>query len=348
MILDSAVVSVLGLDPQAVQVESHGGSGFSATAKITSKAKDGSETYYFLKIGKGKDKEVMFAGEHASLNAIHDLVPSLCPKSFAHGELQNSTGSYFLVTDFLDLSGRLLSTASAKGGSGMRLAQKLAKLHTTAAPVPDGFDAPVFGFPATTCCGDSPQPNGFRTSWAAFYAENRLRAIVQRSEHTNGKDPALGAMVEKVAGRVVPRLLGDDHLNGGRGVKPVVVHGDLWSGNAGRGRIGGRGAAEDVVYDPSSVYGHNEYELGIMKMFGGFGDKFLDEYHGLCPKAEPVEEYDDRISLYELYVAFVPSSVAALTEYRYHHLNHHAIFGGYRSGAVSIMKKLIKVYGQTP
>jgi hypothetical protein len=32
---------------------------------------------------------------------------------------------------------------------------------------------------------------------------------------------------------------------------------------------------------------------------------------------------------------------------RYHHLNHHAIFGaGYRSGAVSIMQRLIKKYGQ--
>lgn len=32
---------------------------------------------------------------------------------------------------------------------------------------------------------------------------------------------------------------------------------------------------------------------------------------------------------------------------RYHHLNHHAIFGaGYRSGAVSIMQRLIVKYGQ--
>lgn len=31
---------------------------------------------------------------------------------------------------------------------------------------------------------------------------------------------------------------------------------------------------------------------------------------------------------------------------RYHHLNHHAIFGGgYRSGAMSMMQKLVKKYG---
>ena len=80
----------------------------------------------------------------------------------------------------------------------------------------------------------------------------------------------------------------------------MVVHGDLWSGNAGRGVVGGVGAVEDVVFDPSAVYGHSEYELGIMKMFGGFGAGFFEEYHRLCPKTEPAGEYGDRVSLYEL------------------------------------------------
>ena len=48
---------------------------------------------------------------------------------------------------------------------------------------------------------------------------------------------------------------------------PVVIHGDLWSGNKGKGVIGGEGAVEEVVFDPSAVYGHSEYELGIMNMF---------------------------------------------------------------------------------
>jgi hypothetical protein len=51
--------------------------------------------------------------------------------------------------------------------------------------------------------------------------------------------------------------------------------------------------------------------------FGGFGADFLKEYHSVCPKTEPVEEYDDRVMLYELY----------------HHLNHHAMYV-HRSGIV--------------
>lgn len=119
--------------------------------------------------------------------------------------------------------------------------------------------------------------------------------------------------MERTAREVVPRLLGDDHLGfdkagNGKPVTPVIVHGDLWSGNVGVGKIcrvsSGQFDEEevvgDVVYDPSSCYAHNEFELGIMKMFGGFGGQFYKEYHRIVPKTEPVEEYDDRIDLYEL------------------------------------------------
>lgn len=159
----------------------------------------------------------------------------------------------------------------------------------------------------------------------------RMGFILRRAEQSNGTDKELHSLVETTTSKVVPRLISDDLLNNGKGVTPVVVHGDLWSGNASVGVIGTKGGdAEDAVYDPSACYAHNEFELGIMKMFGGFGGSFLKEYHELCPKTEPVDEYEDRVKLYELY----------------HHLNHYTLFGGgYRSGAVSIMKSLVKKYG---
>ena len=106
-------------------------------------------------------------------------------------------------------------------------------------------------------------------------------------------------MVEKTITVIVPRLLGDEHLNGNRRLVPVVVHGDLWSGNKGLGRIGD-GQVEELVFDPSSCYAHSEYDHGIMKMFGGFDSAFWTEYHQLVPKTEPADEYDDRVTLYEL------------------------------------------------
>lgn len=203
----------------------------------------------------------MFEGEHASLNALYNAVPTLCPQSYGHGNLADAPGKSFLVTDFLDLSAGRRSNAG-----GESLAKKLAKLHMTPAPPPPGESKPMFGFPVTTCCGDMPQPNKWNASWADFYANERLRLVERASQKSNGKDDELNSLVEQTCTEVIPWLIGDDHLNGGKGVTPVVVHGDLWSGNASAGKLPGMQQAEEVVYDPSAVYAHSEFELGIMKM----------------------------------------------------------------------------------
>ena len=278
----------------------------------------------------------MFEGEHASLNAINSAVPSLCPNAFAWGMLDDSNGC-FLATEFLDMGFGTTHAATKGNGSGMSLAQKLAKLHTTPAPTPEGYDGPQFGFPVVTCCGDTPQPNPYTKSWSEFFAQHRLKAILDKCEKRNGKDPDLHKLVKQVIDQVVPRLLGEGHLGGSKGVNPVVVHGDLWSGNKGRGSFVGREtdspdearATEDVVFDPSACYAHSEFEHGIMGMFGGFSGSFWKEYFANCPKTEPENEYPDRVKLYE----------------SYHQLNHHAIFGSYRSGAVSLLRDLAKKYG---
>lgn len=205
----------------------------------------------------------------------------------------SSPDNFFLATDFLHIA------SGPPGGSGRSLAAKLAKLHTTPAPIPDGYDKPMFGFPVSTYCGETAQDNSWKTCWADFYADNRLRAILLACVKNNGSDAALTDAVEKVAGSVVPRLLGPDRV---KDITPVVIHGDLWSGNHSSGRIGGKGGIEQVVFDPSAVYGHSEYELGIMKMFGGFGPSFWEEYERLVPRAEPRAEWEDRVSLYELSV----------------------------------------------
>ncbi|KHN99235.1 phosphotransferase enzyme family protein [Metarhizium album ARSEF 1941] len=287
--VDPAILKALGIDGQHARIASHGGSGFSATFKLSTTI-DGQPVNYFVKTGSGKAAELMFTGEHASLNAIHNAVPSLCPKSYAHGAM-SLPNKYFLVTDFLDLA------STAPGGSGQSLAAKLARLHTTPAPIPDGHDKPMFGFPVPTCCGETAQDNSWKPSWAEFYADNRLRGILRDCVSNHGEDDELSEAVERVASKVVPRLVGESNT---KDITPVLVHGDLWSGNHSRGRIGGKGGAEEVVFDPSAVYGHSEYELGIMRMFGGFGASFWHEYEALVPRADPREEWEDRLALYEL------------------------------------------------
>ena len=61
--------------------------------------------------------------------------------------------------------------------------------------------------------------------------------------------------------RAVPKLLSDITP----APRPVILHGDLWSGNVGYDKK----TSSAVVFDPSSYWGHNEAELGITRMFGG-------------------------------------------------------------------------------
>jgi protein-ribulosamine 3-kinase len=236
----------------------------------------------------------MFIGESTSLNAIAATVPSFCPKALAHGPLDTKT--HFLATEHLNLN------ISGKSKGASNLAHRLAKLHSTPAPA-DAEGRLRFGFPVPTFCGDTKQQNTFCDSWGEFFANERLLTVLATSEERNGVDRELRGAVEKTVDVVVPRLLGDGHLGFadgvGEGIVPVVVHGDLWSGNADRGRIGD-GEVGDVVYDPSACYGHSEFDLGIMSMFGGFGGRFFEEYHALVPRTEPVGEYGDRVELYEL------------------------------------------------
>jgi len=118
-------------------------------------------------------------------------------------------------------------------------------------------------------------------------------------EEVHSTDRELQNLLDRVLKEVVPSLLGYGHLGEREGVQPALVHGDLWYGNKARGSIGGK-AVQDIIFDPSCCYAHSEYELGIMKMFGGFSEGFFEEYHRLIPKTYPEDEYDDRLFLYAL------------------------------------------------
>jgi protein-ribulosamine 3-kinase len=394
--VDPAILRALSLSASTSKITPHGGSGFSSTFRLTSTSPSTTlPQTFFIKTSSNPSASTMFQGEHTSLNAIHTVVPSLCPRSFAWGQLDREPNSYFLATEFADMKTshdhQPSKTSSSSSSSGMTLAQKLAKLHTTPAPLPTTIDpstaTPRFGFPVPTCCGNTPQPNAFTSSWPDFFAQHRLCFILERGERRNGgADAELRRLVSSTVEIVVPRLLGHDHLGGAHGIVPVVVHGDLWAGNRAVAVFSGRrrgeasitrseaqsassssspearsrslsqldagdtdntdnnssssssssdptppsATPEEIIYDPSCTYAHAEYELGIMRMFGGFSAAFMRDYHRLVPKTEPVEEYDDRVSLYE----------------SYHHLNHWAIFGaGYRDGAVAILARLVAKYG---
>jgi fructosamine-3-kinase len=91
--------------------------------------------------------------------------------------------------------------------------------------------------------------------------------------------------------------------------QPSLLHGDLWSGNAGFTSEG------PVVFDPAVYYGDREADLAMTELFGGFPREFYDAYS----KEWPVDDgYARRKHLYNLY----------------HLLNHLNLFGGGYLGQV--------------
>lgn len=123
-------------------------------------------------------------------------------------------------------------------------------------------------------------------------------------EETHGTDDELTTLLETLVSVVVPRLLGNGHLGGKDYIRPVQVHGDLWEGNKAKGKCAGKEGVEHVTFDPSCFWAHSEFELGLMRMFGGssagFSAGFFNEYHLLMPKTAPKADYDDRMELCEL------------------------------------------------
>ena len=234
------------------------------------------------------------SGEHCSLRTLNAVVPNLCPGSIAYGMLENSKDA-FLLTEFIKVGNN-----STRSKPTVSLAQKLANLHKAPVPKRDGHDTPAFGFETNTFAGPVLQVNDWTTSWEDFYANNRLRGVCRVISNKYDGEETLFAKIERVVEEVVPRLLTPGHLDSSHGIKPSLVHGDLWSGNKTCGVINETNGLQHYVFDASSCYAHSEYELGLMRMFGGFSAGFFSEYHRLVPKTEPVDEYEDRMLLYQL------------------------------------------------
>ncbi|KAK3986077.1 Fructosamine/Ketosamine-3-kinase [Cladorrhinum sp. PSN332] len=127
---------------------------------------------------------------------------------------------------------------------------KLARLHMA-----NNFPNGKFGFHCATYNGDLPQHNTWHDSWEAFFA-NGLRHVLRIREERAGPDRELDALPPNLFDKVIPGLIRPLETEG-RKLKPSLVHGDLWCGNA----CVVRGSGEDLVYDPAAFWGHHESSL---------------------------------------------------------------------------------------
>lgn len=185
-----------------------------------------------------------------------------------------------------------------------RLGRQLAQLHLATR-------TDRFGFERDNYLGTTQQPNDWSADWVAFWRERRLGWQLELfARKADSGDPLLA-----MGDRLLARL---DDLLGDVDEPAVLLHGDLWAGNAAADENG-----EPILFDPASYYGHREAEIGMMRLFGGFGPRCEAAYNEVWPLPPGSEE---RIALYRLY----------------HELNHLNLFGrAYYQTCLATMESLL-------
>lgn len=190
------------------------------------------------------------------------------------------------------------------GRSDAGFVRDLAQLHRAGAP--------HFGRADRRTTGSRALPNEPCDTWVEFFATQRLQPLVR-----------LAADADALADRTLDELRRViDHLDelGGPTEPPARLHGDLWAGN----RLVDSSGRSWLI-DPAAHGGHREFDLAMMRLFGGFGDECFEAYHQEYPLADG---WRDRVALHQLAPLVV-----------------HAIkFGGAYVGAVDDAVRAVRLH----
>ena len=175
----------------------------------------------------------------------------------------------FLVLEWIEEGGAVADTETALG-------RGLASLHRAWAS--------RFGREDRRSTGSRGLPNEPCGTWAEFYATQRLLPLARLAKDALALQDRAIRDLEAVAGR----LLG----LGGAPEPPARLHGDLWSGNRLVGTDG-----RNWLIDPAAHGSHREFDLAMMRLFGGFGTECFTAYEQDFPLGEG---WQDRVALHQL------------------------------------------------
>ncbi len=186
-----------------------------------------------------------------------------------------------------------------------KLGKGLGEMHLQSAESnPKMFGLEIEGFIGTT-----DQKKGWEDNWIDCFLNLRIipQLLILESTILDKE------IINKVKEKIKSELLNHNPIN-------ALVHGDLWSGNAGIEKSG-----KGVIFDPASWWADNEVDIAMTKLFGGFGKEFYEEYHRIFPKKSGFEK---RIIIYNFY----------------HILNHANMFGGgYLRQVKDYVKAILKM-----
>lgn len=174
-----------------------------------------------------------------------------------------------LVLEWIDEGSPRAATEAEFGGA-------LARLHRAGAP--------FFGREDRRTTGSRGLPNEPCATWAEFYATQRLLPLARLARDAEALPAASIDALEQVASRLAEFGAADE--------PPARLHGDLWAGN----RLVDTGGRSWLI-DPAAHGGHREFDLAMMRLFGGFGDACFQEYESGYPLGDG---WRDRIALHQI------------------------------------------------
>lgn len=246
---------------------------------------------FFAKTNSAKDFPGMFEAEAEGLEFLILHSEFKVPKPVATGV---SDEIQWILMEYID-------HASKNDDYWEKFGTKLARMHRKTNE--------SFGLKSNNYLGNLPQNNSFKSSWAAFFAENRIAPQLKMARDQGLASDQMVKLLEKVISRADKFFPVEP---------PAAIHGDLWTGNFTTNELG-----EATIFDPSAHFGHREMDIAMSKLFGGFDSKFYDAYN----REYPLEKgWEERLPIADLYPLLA-------------HLN---IFGGtYAYQIMTILRKYV-------
>jgi fructosamine-3-kinase len=249
---------------------------------------DGGEQYFVKTNQSGRQD--MFEAEARGLQALASSKTLKVPLPLCFGDDQKQS---YIVMEYLDMCGRADQSV---------LGEQFAAMH--------GNTAKQFGWEIDNTIGATHQPNAWADNWLDFWREKRLGYQLQLAAQ-RGYGGELQSLGEKL-------LIEMPTLFIGREIKPSMLHGDLWGGNA-----AGLKDGTPVIFDPAFYYGDREADLAMTYVFGGFGPDFYASYQNAFP-------LDDGFAVRKIFYNI------------YHIINHLNMFGGgYHGQAIHMLEQVL-------
>jgi fructosamine-3-kinase len=224
------------------------------------------ETSYVVKLNHASIFPGMFEAEAKGLRLLASSNTFKIPEVVGFDQVNDRS---YLLMEYLD-------PGNLHKFDWTCFTENLAKLHQ--------HSNHVFGLDHDNYIGSLPQYNSAETSASNFYINQRLNPQFKMAMEKGYKFSNLDNLFKNIFTEIPTE-------------PPSLIHGDLWNGN-----YLVTASGEAALIDPALSYGPREMDIAMMRLFGGFPDRFYSHYHELFPL---VEGWKERILIWQLYYLLV-------------------------------------------